>query len=185
MDTSTAAQQAGVTVATIRAWCRRNVIGAIKIAGRWVIDAASLAYRITLTPKVTMDAPVYLTNKTQRVRGHIAAVAPAAQLAAAFAAGQPVTLAGKFAGERVYLGHTRQTWDDGVTVETIGLDRTWTHEGREIAAYLIDVKRLDEAPRLAALVAQVEARQAENAATVEARVRAEEQRLETMSEDGA
>jgi hypothetical protein len=48
MDTATAAQTAGVTVATIRAWCRRNVIAAVKTAGRWIIDTASLAYRVTL-----------------------------------------------------------------------------------------------------------------------------------------
>lgn len=54
MDTATAAQTAGVTVDTIRTWCRRNVIGAVKTAGRWVIDAASLAYRIAFTKKDTM-----------------------------------------------------------------------------------------------------------------------------------
>jgi len=48
VTTATAAAQAGVTVATIRTWCRRNVIAAIKQAGRWIIDAASLAHRITL-----------------------------------------------------------------------------------------------------------------------------------------
>lgn len=54
MDTTIAAKQAGVTVATIRAWCRRNVIGAVKRAGRWVIDEASLAYRIAFTKKDNM-----------------------------------------------------------------------------------------------------------------------------------
>lgn len=48
MDTATAAQTAGVTVATIRAWCRHNVIAAVKTGGRWIIDTASLAYRIAL-----------------------------------------------------------------------------------------------------------------------------------------
>lgn len=48
MNTTTAAAQANVTVATIRNWCRRGVVSAIKTAGRWIIDAASLAYRITL-----------------------------------------------------------------------------------------------------------------------------------------
>lgn len=51
MNTSTAATQAGVTVSTVRTWCRRNVIAAVKVAGRWVIDATSLAYRASLTPK--------------------------------------------------------------------------------------------------------------------------------------
>lgn len=44
MNTAAAAE-AGVTVATIRTWCRRNVISAAKAAGRWVIDTASLARR--------------------------------------------------------------------------------------------------------------------------------------------
>jgi hypothetical protein len=46
--TAEAARQAGVTIATIRTWCRRGVVAATKQAGRWVIDAASLAYRINL-----------------------------------------------------------------------------------------------------------------------------------------
>lgn len=48
MNTTTAATQAGVTVATIRTWCRTGVIAAAKRAGKWVIDTTSLAYRINL-----------------------------------------------------------------------------------------------------------------------------------------
>lgn len=48
MDTSAAATEANVTVATIRTWCRRGVITAIKQAGRWIIDTASLAARIAI-----------------------------------------------------------------------------------------------------------------------------------------
>jgi hypothetical protein len=48
MNTTTAATQAGVTVATIRTWCRAGAVAAIKQAGRWVIDTASLAHRITI-----------------------------------------------------------------------------------------------------------------------------------------
>ena len=48
MNTTAAAAQAGVTVATIRTWCRRNVIAAVKTSGRWVIDTASLAHRIAI-----------------------------------------------------------------------------------------------------------------------------------------
>ncbi|MEV4784048.1 helix-turn-helix domain-containing protein [Streptomyces tuirus] len=48
MDTTAAALQAGVNVATIRTWCRRSVIAAAKVAGRWVIDTASLAHRIAI-----------------------------------------------------------------------------------------------------------------------------------------
>lgn len=53
MDTTTAAAQAHVTVATIRTWCRHNVVAATKRAGRWIIDAASLAHRITLGKHIT------------------------------------------------------------------------------------------------------------------------------------
>ena len=48
MNTTTAAAQANVTVATIRTWCRRGAIAATKAAGRWVIDTASLAARIAI-----------------------------------------------------------------------------------------------------------------------------------------
>ncbi|MGW9447056.1 hypothetical protein [Bacillus mobilis] len=48
MDTTAAAQQAGVTVATVRIWARMGAVRAAKVARRWVIDAASLAHRITL-----------------------------------------------------------------------------------------------------------------------------------------
>lgn len=48
MDTTTAATQANVTIATIRTWCRRGVIAAVKQAGRWTIDPASLNHRIEI-----------------------------------------------------------------------------------------------------------------------------------------
>ncbi|MGP4027296.1 helix-turn-helix domain-containing protein [Actinomadura sp. 3N407] len=48
MNTSTAAQQAGVTVATVQNWCRIGAVAARKVAGRWVIQASSLTYRISL-----------------------------------------------------------------------------------------------------------------------------------------
>ncbi|NRQ35966.1 hypothetical protein HII36_29650 [Nonomuraea sp. NN258] len=58
MDTTTAATQASVTVATIRTWCRRGAVAAAKVAGRWVIEAASLARRIALgTRKVKPVLP--------------------------------------------------------------------------------------------------------------------------------
>ncbi|MEU8279793.1 hypothetical protein ACFYOK_04655 [Microbispora bryophytorum] len=43
-----AAQQAGVSITTIRTWCRRGAVAAAKVAGRWVIEAASLARRIAI-----------------------------------------------------------------------------------------------------------------------------------------
>jgi hypothetical protein len=47
-STTTAAQAANVTVATVRSWCRAGVLSAAKISGRWVIDAGSLAARIQI-----------------------------------------------------------------------------------------------------------------------------------------
>lgn len=48
MNTTAAATEAHVTVATIRTWCRRGVLAAVKTAGRWIIDTASLARRIAI-----------------------------------------------------------------------------------------------------------------------------------------
>lgn len=48
MNTTAAALQAHVTVATIRTWCRHGVVTAIKQAGRWIIDTASLTARIAI-----------------------------------------------------------------------------------------------------------------------------------------
>lgn len=56
MDTTTAAQQAGVTTDTIRHWARYGAVRAVKAAGRWVIDAASLARRIALGIRTTRKA---------------------------------------------------------------------------------------------------------------------------------
>lgn len=42
MDTTTAAAKAARSTSTIRRWCRTGVVTAVKTAGRWVIDAASL-----------------------------------------------------------------------------------------------------------------------------------------------
>lgn len=48
MNTQTAAKTANVTPATIRTWCRRNVIAASKTARGWNIDETSLNRRIAL-----------------------------------------------------------------------------------------------------------------------------------------
>lgn len=48
MNTTTAATEANVTVATIRTWCRIGAITAAKVAGRWTIDTTSLAHRIAI-----------------------------------------------------------------------------------------------------------------------------------------
>ena len=65
MNTTAAAAQANVTVATIRTWCRYGAVAAVKTAGRWIIDTASLAHRIAIgamrkkTPK-----PVVFSTET-------------------------------------------------------------------------------------------------------------------------
>lgn len=66
MNTTTteAARQAGVTVATIRTWCRTGVIAAAKQAGKWVIDTASLTYRITLPTLLRKTRKVVLSVET-------------------------------------------------------------------------------------------------------------------------
>jgi len=48
MNTTAAAIQAQVSMPTIRTWCRRGAVAAVKQAGRWVIDTASLAARIAI-----------------------------------------------------------------------------------------------------------------------------------------
>lgn len=48
MNTTAAATEAKVTVATIRTWCRIGAVAATKTAGKWAIDATSLARRIAI-----------------------------------------------------------------------------------------------------------------------------------------
>ncbi|KAF0649221.1 MULTISPECIES: helix-turn-helix domain-containing protein [Streptomyces] len=74
MNTTAAAAQARVTVATIRTWCRRGVIAAVKAAGRWIIDAASLARRIEIgarrmpEPADTSDLNPTILRSIRRAR---------------------------------------------------------------------------------------------------------------------
>ncbi|WP_432051843.1 hypothetical protein [Streptomyces xiamenensis] len=187
MNTTAAAAQAEVTVATIRTWCRMGAVAAVKAAGRWVIEAASLARRIAIGQerrRMTELPPINLTSHTRQVRGHIGVVGAAAVLKSAYEAGQQVTLAGKYAGERVYLGHSRQTYGDyGITMETIGCDRELPdghrdYPGVPCAVYLLDMSRLDEAPRLAAYIAEVRGEEIRLAAEAEERAaRAEDEYL--------
>lgn len=59
MNTAAAATQANVTVATIRTWCRKGAVAAIKQAGRWIINTASLAHRIAIDARrARKQAPV-------------------------------------------------------------------------------------------------------------------------------
>src|SRR5690349_11148176 len=62
MNTTAAALQANVTTATIQKWCRTGVITATKAAGRWTIDAASLAHRIAIAAmrRTRKETPVAL-----------------------------------------------------------------------------------------------------------------------------
>lgn len=70
MNTTAAAIEAGVTVATIRDWARRGVITAAKKAGRWVIDTASLAHRIAIGKFKTRKArPVVFSTETMTAIG--------------------------------------------------------------------------------------------------------------------
>ena len=48
MNTTAAALEAHVTVATIRAWCRIGAVTAVTKAGRWIVDTASLAARLAI-----------------------------------------------------------------------------------------------------------------------------------------
>lgn len=69
MDTATAAQQAGVTVATVRHWCRIGAVAAVKRSGRWVIDAASLTYRISLGVRRTTRKIAYTVENMIAIGG--------------------------------------------------------------------------------------------------------------------
>lgn len=132
-----------------------------------------------------MDAPLVLTSKTQTLGAPLAVVGPADILAAAFEAGAPVTLSGKMAGQVVYLGHKRYAADSVRRLETVGCDRQWEHEGRQIAAYLVDMTRLDDAPRLAELHARAQAAKTGRLVEQQRRADAEDQRLDNLAEDGA
>lgn len=67
MNTTTAAAKAHRTVATIRSWCRRGVIAAHKVAGRWTIDETSLDYRLSLDP--TPKPVVYSVDTMTAIGG--------------------------------------------------------------------------------------------------------------------
>ncbi|MGK5531555.1 hypothetical protein [Streptomyces sp. URMC 129] len=67
MNTATAAQTAGVAVATIRAWCRYGAVTAAKQAGRWAIDPASLNHRITIGNRKARMTKYAITEGTRTV----------------------------------------------------------------------------------------------------------------------
>lgn len=132
-----------------------------------------------------MDAPLVLTSKTRTEGAPLAVVGPADTLAAAYKAGTPVTLSGKMAGQTVYLGHRRHAADSVLRTETIGCDREWDHQGMRVAAYLVDMTRLGDAPRIAELHARARAARTERLIEQDRRVQAEDERLDNLAEDGA
>ncbi|MFJ4682026.1 hypothetical protein [Streptomyces sp. NPDC088789] len=69
MNTTTAAATANVTAATIRTWCRNGVVTAVKTAGRWIIDTASLAARIAIGKMKRPARKAILTTETMLAIG--------------------------------------------------------------------------------------------------------------------
>ncbi|HEY9474108.1 MAG TPA: hypothetical protein VIS06_09685 [Mycobacteriales bacterium] len=153
MTTTTAATQANRTAGTIRRWCRTGVITATKTAGRWVIDAASLLRHIHPTKKETkVSLPIVLNTHA----GVPVAGGPADQILAAIRDDTPLTIGGReCTGDVVWL-RGRQTWvDDAITLEYIA--RTIEHPQAGTIHYAwIDLDRLDQAPGLAAKVAEAD-----------------------------
>lgn len=74
MNTTAAALEAHVTVDTIRTWCRIGAVAAVKAAGRWVIDTASLAHRIAIgamrTRKTTPTPAIYSIETMTAIGGN-------------------------------------------------------------------------------------------------------------------
>lgn len=151
MNTTAAATEAQVTIATIRTWCRRGVIAATKIAGRWVIDSISLAHRIAIGALRARKAkPV--TNPTGKIvqmrTGYYGVRGDANTLATAYEAGTPITPTNApYAQDKVFLGLTRETYGDyGRTAETVALAYT-TDDGE--AVYYLDTNNFSQCPAFA------------------------------------
>lgn len=170
MNTAAAAAQAHVTVATIRTWCRRGVVTATKTAGRWVIDTASLARRITIGKERRMAKTHTTATGTivQTRTGRYGIRGDADTLAAAYEAGAPVAPSNApYADDRIYLGLTRETYGDyGRTLETTALAYIKS-DGQ--AVYYIDTERLDEAPAFRTALQQEQDRMAAEEAAMYAR----------------
>jgi hypothetical protein len=70
MNTTAAAIEANVTVDTVRTWCRIGAVAAVKQAGRWIIDATSLAARIAISKmKNRRSKPVVFSVETMTAIG--------------------------------------------------------------------------------------------------------------------
>lgn len=69
MNSTAAAIEANVTVDTIRHWCRYGAVAAVKRAGRWIIDAASLAHRIAISARKAAPKKVVFSIETMTAIG--------------------------------------------------------------------------------------------------------------------
>lgn len=105
----------------------------------------------------TAEIPTTINeSKRYGLPGHYAAVGARASLENAYRTGAPVTIdipGSPFEGDRVYLGHVQIVPDEDP--KHLAELRTWTADrgplqGSEIAAYVIDETRLQDAPRFAA-----------------------------------
>ncbi|WP_331726270.1 hypothetical protein [Streptomyces sp. NBC_00470] len=70
MDTTAAAAEARVTIATIRTWCRTGAVAATKQSGRWIIEPASLTVRIANgagKAKAMTHQPMYRVEEGSQV----------------------------------------------------------------------------------------------------------------------
>lgn len=132
-----------------------------------------------------MNAPPMKLVRTGDPLAPLGVVGDADILHTAFLDHTLVTLDGKFAGEHVYLGY-RVHMPGGM--ETQGRCRTIgevaAYPGRTIAIYYVDMRRLDGAPEIAAMVARVSVRQLRQSMAADQRANAEERWLMT-TEDGA
>lgn len=59
LTTAQAAEQANVTVATVRAWCRMGAVQARKIGGRWIIWTPSLETLINIKRQMWETSPAH------------------------------------------------------------------------------------------------------------------------------
>lgn len=69
MNTTAAALEAHVGADTVRTWCRIGAVAAVKKAGRWVIDQASLAARIAIGRMKRPAKPVAFSIETMTAIG--------------------------------------------------------------------------------------------------------------------
>lgn len=69
MNTTAAALEAHVTIDTIRTWCRVGAVAAVKQAGRWIIDSASLSARIAIGKMKRPARPIVFSTETMTAIG--------------------------------------------------------------------------------------------------------------------